>query len=263
MRTRAKGFTLLELILALSIMSLLSLALYGVVSIGASAAGAGERKMEQTRRLRVAASIIGRQLRSAAPLYVAYDEEEEQAKPYFLGYEDGLEFVTASPQGPSAAGRAIVHYWVEDGKLMMSETPYFLAYDEKAFERDADALRLEAVLLYDVDDASFSYERSNYDSDQWETSWDASEEDVLPAAVRIEITPAVPGVPALLYEVPVVVGVMNEITGEEDFRGQRRSGPSLRSRREAKNEEKRQAQDDAADEDHADFDEDDDFDEDF
>jgi general secretion pathway protein J len=216
-----RGFTLLELVIAMTIMSLLSLALYGVVSLGATSAGAGERHSEQTRRFRVAVSVMLRQLRSAAPVYVAHDEkddEEKLAEPYFIGEKDSLEFATASPQGPNAAGLAMVRYWLEDGKLMMSEMPYFLAYDRHALKHDAEALTLQAALLYDVKDVKFEFQRSEYESNQWDDSWDASDEDSLPAGVRVTVESELPSTPGLSYEVPIYVGVFNEITGEDDFR---------------------------------------------
>ena len=47
--------------------------------------------------------------------------------------------------------------------------------------------------------------------------WDAEEEDSLPAVVRIVIEPAKPDGPLWYHEVPIFVGVYNEITGEDDF----------------------------------------------
>jgi general secretion pathway protein J len=225
-----RGFTLLELVIAMTIMSLLSLALYGVVSLGATSAGAGERKSEQARRFRVAVGVMVRQLRSAAAVYVAHDEkndEEKPAEPYFIGEKDSLEFATASPQGPNAAGLAMVRYWVEDGKLMMSEMPYFLAYDRHALKHDAEALTLQTALLYDVKDVTFEFQRSEYESNEWEDAWDASDEDALPAGVRVTVDSEVPSTPSLAYEIPIYVGVFNEITGEEDFRERAGHTPNM------------------------------------
>jgi general secretion pathway protein J len=220
----AAGFTILELVIAMTVLALVSLALYGVVALGAQAAGTGERKTEQARRFRTATGVLLRQLRSAAPMYVSYDEEEDP-EPYFVGEKEEIEFVTAAPQGPYAAGLALVRYWLEDGTLKMSETPYFLAYDEEGLDEDAEQLTLEAVLLYDVADVAFEFQRTKYDTDEWETEWDASDEETLPAAVRITVEPETPDGPALSYEVPVYVGVYNEITGEDDFRLRRQRAP--------------------------------------
>jgi general secretion pathway protein J len=211
-----RGFTLLELVIAMTVLSLVTLALYGVVSLGASSAGAGERRAEQARRFRVATQVMVRQLRSAAPMYVSRDKDE-QAEPYFVGEADSVEFVTSAPQGPYAAGLALVHYWLEDGKLMMSEVPYFLAYDKDGLRKDAEALTLQTALLYDVKDVVFEYQRSDYESEQWDDKWDAADDDTMPAGVHVTVTPEKPDGPALDYQIPLLVGVFNEVTGEEDY----------------------------------------------
>ena len=231
--TRSAGFTLVELVIAMTVMALLSIALYGVISLGATTAGAGERRSEQARRFRIATSLIVRQLRSAAPMYVAADEEDDdEPVPYFLGESDRVDFVTASPQGPYSTGFALVSYWTEDGTLMMSETPYFLAFGEDGLGPEAEPFILSAPLLYNVKEARFEYQRSDYESDEWEKEWDANEDERLPAGVRITIEPDTPDGPHWDHEVPLFVGVFNEIAGEDDFRRPPRRVGSLRSSRD-------------------------------
>jgi len=224
-----RGFTLLELVVALTLMALLSLALYGVISVGARAAGSGERRTEQARRFRIATDVLVRQIRSAAPeLAVIEGEHDPEALPYFLGESDHLDFITSKPQGPNNTGLALVSYWVEDGMLMMSETPYFLAFAEDRKGHEFDDLVLTTPLMYDVGNVRFSYQRfDGGDQGSWEDSWDASFEDALPASVRIELEQNFDGGFRWYHEVPVFVGVMNEITGEEDFRSS--GGPSARA----------------------------------
>ena len=228
MRVNEKGFTLLELVIAMTVLGLVTVALYGVVALGAAAAGAGERKTEQARRLRTAITVMARQLRSVAPMYVSTGKDEEP-KPYFLADKESIEFVTAAPQGPYGVGLALVRYWLEDGKLLMSELPYFLAYDEDGLEKDADALKLETVLLYDVKQLSFAFQRSESDKDKekWEDSWDASDDDALPAVVRIGVEPETASGPVLDYQIPCYVGVLNAVTGEDDFDAKRASAPHV------------------------------------
>jgi general secretion pathway protein J len=252
MRAESRGFTLLELVIAMTVLGMVTVALYGVVAIGASAAGAGERKTEQARRFRTAVTVMSRQLRSVAPLFISGDKDEEP-KPFFVADDESIEFITAAPQGPYAVGLAIVSYWLQDGKLFMSELPYFLAYDEDGLDEDADALKLETVLLYDVKALALSYQRSEGDEDGWEDAWDASDEDSLPAVVRMTVEPETPDGPSLVYEVPVYVGVFNAITGEEDFeekrvRAAKATVPKDRMRDRKDKKDRTPPQDEAADE---------------
>lgn len=216
------GFTLVELVIALTVMSMLSLALYGTVSLGAQSAASGERRSEQMRRFRIATSLIVRQLRSAAPLRVV-SEEEDQAQPYFIGEPERMSFVTALPQSPNSTGLAVVDYWFQDGVLMMSEMPYFAAFAGDTFDTDLEHLIFETALLFDVQSARFEYRRTDFDTETWSDNWDAEEEDALPAAVAIALDPDGPRGTGWYHEIPVFVGVLNEITGEDDFRGQARS----------------------------------------
>ncbi len=218
---QSRGFTLVELMIALTIMSLLSLSLYGTVSLGARSASIGERKSEQARRYRIATDLMVRQLRSAAPLHVV-DDKEDEAQPYFIGESERMSFVTAAPQSPNSSGLAVVDYWIDDGVLMMSELPYFAAFSGDMFDSSLDHLVYETALLYDIRAVQFEYRRSDFDTENWSDKWDAVDDETLPAAVAISLKPDGPDGTAWYHEIPIFVGVFNEVTGEQDFRGERR-----------------------------------------
>jgi type II secretory pathway component PulJ len=193
------------------------LALYGTISLGARAAAIGERRSEQSRRFRIATGVMVRQLRSAAPLRVVTDEEEK-AQPYFVGESERMSFVTAIPQSPNSTGLAVVEYWYQDGALLMSEIPYFAAFAGDLFDVELEHLVFETPLLFDVRSVQFQYRRSDFETETWEDAWDAIDEDALPAAVTVLVEPETPDGPSYYHEIPVLVGVFNEITGEDDFR---------------------------------------------
>jgi len=212
----SRGFTLIELVIAMTILAMISLSLAGVISLGSRSASIGERKTEQARRFRVATSIIVRQIRSTAPYEVPTDDDDEP-EPYFIGERARLGFVTTLPQSPNDTGLAVVSYWQEDDMLMMSELPYFAAFSGDRLDDQTEHLIFSTPLLYNVRDVRFSYRRSDFAEATWSDSWDAIDEDSLPAAVRIEVEPSTPDGPAWYHEVPIFVGVLNEITGEDDF----------------------------------------------
>ena len=249
-----RGFTLLELMVAVTVMSLLSLATYGVVAMGARAAGSGERTSEQTRRFRIATEVVVRQLRSAAPIMVLFDEdqgEKSAPEPYFWGRADSLDFITASPQRSDTSGLGVVRYWYEDGAVMMSEMPLFAAGFQDPFAPEAEELTITTTLLYDVASLNFQYRRTPHRKEEWEDQWDASEEESLPAVVLVEVRPDTVDGPRWTHEVPLFVGVLNEISGEDDFRGQR-VATAARIKRSSK-----QAQDEGDDDPDDEDDEDD------
>lgn len=217
----ARGFTLVELVIAMTLMALIAVALSGVLVIGARSASSAERKTEQARRYRTATELIVRQLRSTAGLRLPEDENEERGEgedvAYFVGDSDRLSFITAAPQTPENTGLAVVDYWVEDEQLMMSESPYFVLASEGTIGVEFEELTFAATLLFDVESVSFEYQRSDLERETWANSWDAAEEDALPVAVRIEIKPSIDGGPYWYHEVPVFVATLNEITGEDHF----------------------------------------------
>jgi general secretion pathway protein J len=219
---RSGGFTLVELVIAMTLMALIGVAVSGVLVIGARAASSAERKTEQARRYRVATELIVRQLRSAAAVRVPEEDDEGLDKgedlPFFVGERDRLSFVTAAPQMPESSGLAVVELWMEDDQLLMSETPYFVVKAADRFSPKYESLTFAAPLLYDVKSVAFEYQRSDLDRGNWSDSWDTSEEEGnLPASVRIEVEPSVDGGPSWYHEVPVFVATFNEIMGEDHF----------------------------------------------
>jgi hypothetical protein len=100
---------------------------------------------------------------------------------------------------------------------MLSESPYFLLASEGKIGAEFEKLTFAATLLYDVESISFEYQQSDLERETWVDSWDASDEDALPVAVRIEVKPSIDGGPYWYHEVPLFVATLNEVTGEDHF----------------------------------------------
>jgi prepilin-type N-terminal cleavage/methylation domain-containing protein len=236
---RESGFTLLELIVAMSVFTLIGIGLYGVLVLGAKTAGSGERITEQARRYRIANEVLARQIAAAAPIQLPKpkdqgddelgeddDDSAQTSEPFFFGRSDTVEFVTNAPQRPDASGLAIVSYWMEDGELKMSEKPAFTAFagGKKKLDRKNDEMPgLTTTLLYDVASVTFAYQRES-DSDEWLDTWDATDEDKLPACVRIDVKPSAVDGPDFYHEIPVMVGTFNQITDADSDFHVRRAG---------------------------------------
>jgi general secretion pathway protein J len=234
-----RGFTLLELIIAMTVFGLIGLAVFGVIVLGASSAAKGERVVEQARRYRIANEVITRQIASVEPIQLPNqrdtegldDEEAGDAQPFFFGEPETLEFVTSAPQRPDASGLAIVQYWVEDGMLRMSERPIFTAYGTgKDLDRSIEEDSVTTTLLYDVESVTFTYLRES-DTEEWFEEWNAVDEEMLPACVRIDVRPAAVGGPDFYHEVPIMVGSFNQVVDEdEDFRDVKSARGAARER---------------------------------
>ncbi len=220
-RSRAAGFTLLEVTLALTALALMAAICYGAFHLGIRAVERGEVVVKTAERMRIASDILTRQMKSIVR-YPAYERESEEAYPYVLGGPTWLTFITTAGQ-QGGGGLARVTYQVVDDErcvvppcLIVSEsrafTPNSLA--EGGLDTTGEA---STVLLEGFSSAGFAF---YHDETGWKSSWNPrsgdDEEGLMPAAVRV-VVEGLPGMEAdvggqvLAWggERPVMVGVFN------------------------------------------------------
>ncbi len=203
----ARGFTLLELLISLTLISLVSLGVYGALGFGANALERGTSRSIENQRVRAALALIVRKLKSAYPLMLLVDGERLV---YFFGDEEELRFV-ASADRPEIGGLEKVSYFIkgdedgEHGLWMRISAPTLPA--DLAEEREG-SLYLEAEVLSDVDELVWEYfgQRQNEDEEAWHESWNGEEEPKLPQAVRLSWRAQVSNLPnEWQIEVPIQV----------------------------------------------------------
>jgi len=110
MGKRARGFTLLELLISMTLLVVIVVITMGALRIGSRSVAAGERKMEAQERFRTVLSIMDAQIQSQVPL--AYDEGGSR-KYYFRGEGKNLRFSTNYSIWGGQRGYVIVDYRVE------------------------------------------------------------------------------------------------------------------------------------------------------
>ncbi len=202
----ARGFTLLELLVSLTLMSLVSLGVYGALGFGANALERGTSRSIENQRVRAALALVVRKLKSAYPLMLLVDGERFV---YFFGDEEELRFV-ASADRPEIGGLEKVSYFIkeEDGEreLWMRVSAPTLPAD-LAEEREG-SLSLEAAVLANVDELVWEYfgQRQDEDEATWHERWNGEEEPKLPQAVRLSWRAQVSNLPnEWQIEVPIPV----------------------------------------------------------
>ncbi len=181
-RSGAAGFTLLEMVLALVIFGMIAALVYSAFYFGHRAVVSGERAADDNQRMRLAEDFVGRQLRSAVYAWAKHDEEDI---PFFIGFSDGLTFVTSAPQSRGGTGLAVVTYKLLEGKLVVEERANYTADD--LYDPPSDARVDRAVLLEGFSALRFEYLPREEMDLGWADKWDARDEDTLPAAVRITV----------------------------------------------------------------------------
>jgi len=190
---RPAGFTFLEVIISLTIMSLVVMITYGALRLSVQAAERGEERREENQRMRAALSFIRRQLKSAYP-YPVQDQGESFI--YFIGEKEGVSFISSSSR-PEAGGFEKVTYVLQgqgrDKELWVrTSAPVFPA---DLVENREGALFQEALVLTGVEEISWEYLWEMGDRVEWRQEWKGREERALPAAVRVTWRAQMGGLP--------------------------------------------------------------------
>jgi prepilin-type N-terminal cleavage/methylation domain-containing protein len=105
-----KGFTLLELLVSMTLLVLILVVTLGAIRMGSRSVAAGEKKMEAQERFRAVLSILDAQIQSQVPL--SYDDQGNK-KYYFRGDQKTLRFATNHSIRDDRKGYAVVDYKVE------------------------------------------------------------------------------------------------------------------------------------------------------
>lgn len=167
------GFTLFELVIAITLLSLVTLLIGSGFRLGLRAWEQGESETEWTQRFRVLTGLLSQQIKSAYPYEVEVDDKKVVA---FSGESDSIVFVTTLTDS-SYGGFKWVRYSFKDGTLFYKEG---LLPDKEFLEKISGD---EEVIDSNIKEIALTY--FSPDEDEWKDSWDFGEK--LPGAVRVKI----------------------------------------------------------------------------
>ncbi|MGH8544080.1 MAG: prepilin-type N-terminal cleavage/methylation domain-containing protein [Gammaproteobacteria bacterium] len=189
------GFTLVELLLALTLTGLIMVALYSGLRIGTRASDAAETRAAMTEDQRAVAGFISRQITRAYPL-VWLDQAEQQL--VFRGRSRSLTFTANSPVRGEPGGLYIgAIELLSGGRLVFT---YWRAEPDLGDPLVAPDHARRTVMLNHVKDALFSYYGKSRRITGWHDTW--NDDKRLPARVRLSIKTARHGAwPALVIPV--------------------------------------------------------------
>lgn len=181
MHRRDRGFTLLELLLALSIVAALLVIMFGGLRVGLAAWRRGEERAAVLEHGRSLAQLLERALAGTFP-YLAALNASEEVRILFDGQPDRLTFVTVSPPVPAPVPVAFT-------AVSLSREAQGFALREQVMPNRGPLDRVAPVL---VDPAVIAV-RFRYLSDGpegWQEQWDMAKEDALHRAVEITLATA-------------------------------------------------------------------------
>jgi prepilin-type N-terminal cleavage/methylation domain-containing protein len=171
------GFTLLELLVAMLLTSLLTLVAYGSLSLSLKVVGRGQMAAERLQELRVGQSIMERSLSSAVRGSLGN-------RIYFVGEPTQLRFFTLVPLEAHSLGG--VYHWrillgqdeSHQGVLAVEQTKNVNWY------RDPEGVEVRQTILHNVASLRFAYGRGSEEVQTWEAKRDGG----LPDWVKVYLT---------------------------------------------------------------------------
>ncbi|MCP5195270.1 MAG: prepilin-type N-terminal cleavage/methylation domain-containing protein [Gammaproteobacteria bacterium] len=177
---RQTGFTLLELIVAITLMGLVLVVLYSGLRLGLNGWDHGERRAEATNRLRLAQEFLRRQLTQSLTVY-QFDEKRKKSV-VFAGRSDGIELITPMLTQLGQGGLYRLRIELGDSRLWIRWRPY-LPDDPNAGE-ERESVLLEGVS--GIEWAYFGFEQDNdQESPRWHSEWASTERR--PLLVRLNL----------------------------------------------------------------------------
>jgi prepilin-type N-terminal cleavage/methylation domain-containing protein len=178
---RAAGFTLIEVVLALTIFALIGGILYGAFSLGHNAVEKSQVNSTRNQKQRSIADLLGSYVRSTFP----YRESPQEQTAFFEGDAESLTFVSAYSQGMGGRGMAKIQITKDEddngrGTVKLEETvPVRLSS-----ESGGGGQTYSIVLQDNVKEFRLAYLDPQAEEETWEDRWDGRERRVLPRAVR-------------------------------------------------------------------------------
>jgi general secretion pathway protein J len=188
-RSAAPGFTLLELLVAITLLGLLMATLFGALRLGARVWETGETRLDAAARIQIVQEMVRQRLAQALPLEAVLRGEGENYQPLFLGRVDSVRFATLLPEhlGGDIALMELALAEADDADGIAN-----LVLRWRRFDPDGEPVATpepaeERVLLERVEALEFAYfgALGQDELPEWWEAWEGQVE--LPQLVLLEV----------------------------------------------------------------------------
>jgi general secretion pathway protein J len=184
-RQNSRGFTLIEVVLALSIFALIGAVLYGAFSLSHSAVEKSQASFEGNQKLRSFTELLGSYIRSAYP----YRQSAQDTTVFFDGQEDQLTFVSSISLAMGGRGMSKIRIAWEradegEGPIQLEEEVP-VRFNVSEDDHGTGGLRNDVIIQERVKELRFAYLDPKSEEEIWEERWDGREKLALPRAVRL------------------------------------------------------------------------------
>lgn len=176
------GFTLIEVLIAMTLLSLMVVLLFSSLSIGAKSWEQGESKIADVNEVAVVQQFFNHHLAHAMPQWNDFDPEKDRIFS-FQGKKNSLQFVSAFPASAERSGLQLFDLKLQEKNkqrvVEVTLTPFFpLVEGEEFFEDTIELVRgVERfeIFYYGLNDETGEY--------GWQNEWLLKEEQ--PRLVKI------------------------------------------------------------------------------
>lgn len=176
------GFTLIELSIAITLLALIAMTLYGAFYLGQRAVEKSQSRAAESQRMRSAGDLLAGYIRSAYP----YRLSREASSLFFSGQEDRLVFVSALSSGMGGRGMSQVTIsWDGEGN-----GTGLLALEEQipvrlAGQGENGGYRNGVLIARGISGFRLDYLDPQGEEEHWVDQWDGTQKRMLPRAVRL------------------------------------------------------------------------------
>ena len=189
---RQRGFTLIEILIAMTLLGLLMAMLFGGLRLGTRAWEASDVRSADLARLEAVQGFIRRALTGAYPLITTGDDDAKR-KITFTGGTQAVEFTALMPAHFGVGGFYSITLAVEDGaddrRLVFRRQLFQSGAEETSPPPAAGAdEEKEKILLDRISKAEFSYfgATEKDETPAWRDEW--QDQKSLPDLVRLNVT---------------------------------------------------------------------------
>ena len=214
---KSKGFTLVELLLAITLMSMLMALAYGGLRASTRATDRGQVILEESGRVRMAHQFVRKQLNQMVPLVFMESEDLDlqEVRTVFEGTSEGIRFVGPMPGYLGFGGPQVQELLLVPGDKGLSLVLSHALL--QGFAEENLYVRPPIVLLERIQRASFQFLGLDEQGELagWTGEWEFP--DTLPVAIALDIEfeeDVFTTWPLLYASVRIDASALNELAGE-------------------------------------------------
>ena len=193
------GFTLLELIVTLTILVIIIAFAFGAFRLGIKAWETGDERVDFFYRMKYLVDLMGKEISSIHPYYFQQDNKNEDKKLAFQGQPNLISFISSTKSSdlslPTDKLRKVSFHFEEDKKLLIMTEEIVQLYNP--FSESSKKKIRSIILAKDISDLRFRYyilHNANRDIEndgEWVENFTSNEKNFnkenLPRAIEVTI----------------------------------------------------------------------------